>query len=99
VSVSTRDKISLQEAASFLECSDVTVQKLLCDGRLPGLKMGHSWVIPREAFVQCVNAKSISMAEDLQKEAWKEKQNRIAREYVDAMPIAVKLTGIGKHGY
>ena len=49
-------KISIQEAASFLECSDETVTSMLRDGDLPGIKPGKAWVIPLQGFYAAVES-------------------------------------------
>jgi hypothetical protein len=45
--------ISVADAASLLECSEV---KLLAEGDLPGFIAGKVWVIPSRAFIEAVNA-------------------------------------------
>jgi excisionase family DNA binding protein len=50
------EKISIAEIAEFLECTEWRVRDLLHEGRLPGLKMGKSWVVPRVALFEAVNA-------------------------------------------
>ena len=47
-------KITLTEAAEFLECTESRIQELLREGRLPGLKMGKAWVIPTALFYEYV---------------------------------------------
>ena len=47
-------KITITEAAEFLECTESRIQELLREGRLPGLKMGKSWVIPTAMFYEYV---------------------------------------------
>lgn len=49
------EKISLAEAAEFLECSEDRVLKLLRAGEVAGIKAGRDWLIPRAAFLQSVN--------------------------------------------
>lgn len=53
--MSTRDKVSIEEACQFLECEKPKLQELLREGILPGLKLGKAWVIPRVAFFDAVN--------------------------------------------
>jgi excisionase family DNA binding protein len=48
-------RISIVEAASFLECSTERVLGLLAAGTLPGIMAGRGWVIPRAAFLTAVN--------------------------------------------
>jgi excisionase family DNA binding protein len=56
---SSRDKISLQEACDFLECSHPKLKEMLHDGDIPGIKLGKAWVIPRVAFLSAVNAMAV----------------------------------------
>lgn len=53
------EKLSLEQAAEYLECSVDTVLSELRRGSLPGLKPGHSWVIPTNAFIQHVNLRAM----------------------------------------
>ncbi len=49
-------KIPVPEAAEYLECSPTRVLELLRTGVVPGVKLGQSWVIPRQAFYEAVAA-------------------------------------------
>ena len=56
---STSEKITIEEVAEFLECSEERVQDMLREGRLPGFKPGKAWVIPRVAFFDAVNVAAV----------------------------------------
>ena len=45
-----RPMLSVAEAAAILECAACTVEEMLRDGRLAGLKPGGVWIIPATAF-------------------------------------------------
>jgi excisionase family DNA binding protein len=53
---------SADEAAAILECTRASLEAHLRSGRLPGLKIGRSWVLPVDAFTQAINALAISEA-------------------------------------
>jgi excisionase family DNA binding protein len=50
-----REFIALEEIAIVLQCSEDKVLALLRAGRIPGIKPGKAWVVPRTAFVTAVN--------------------------------------------
>lgn len=52
------EKITTREAAAFLECSEETLLEELRNGRVPGLKIGKAWVIPRPAFFEAMNERA-----------------------------------------
>lgn len=54
--MSTAHKVSIQEAAGFLECSEDRVLELIREGKLAAIKAGKAWVIPRETFFEDVYA-------------------------------------------
>ncbi len=59
------EKVTIERAAEFLECTEVHVLALLRDGRLPGVKLGKSWVIPARAFFTAVSDLAIEQAAKL----------------------------------
>lgn len=54
--------MSLDQAARLLLCEEATVAEYLRAGLLPGLKFGRQWVIPRQAFLECLNALAIEQS-------------------------------------
>jgi excisionase family DNA binding protein len=66
--VSTREKVSIDEACAFLECEKPKLLELLREGVVPGLKYGKAWVIPREAFFGAMNRLACSDADKLAQE-------------------------------
>ncbi len=55
-------KIPVPEAAEYLECSPTRVLELLRTGVIPGVKLGQSWVIPRQPFYEAVAALAVAQA-------------------------------------
>ena len=77
-------KITIAQAAEFLECGERRIEELLREGRLPGLKMGQHWVIPSDSFYSAVEALSVSEAAHL------------AKHCRPTMPMVVPVTSIGR---
>ena len=77
-------KITITEAAEFLECTESRIQELLREGRLPGLKMGKSWVIPSATFYGAVEALAVSDAA------------KLSKQHRTTMPMAVPVVSIGR---
>ena len=50
-----REFITLEEIAIVLMCSEDRVLVLIREGRIPAIKPGKAWVVPRAAFVSAVN--------------------------------------------
>ncbi|MGI6102303.1 MAG: helix-turn-helix domain-containing protein [Bacillota bacterium] len=47
--------LTVQEVAEYLRVSDLTVRRMLKDGRLQGVNIGREWRIPKgelEAFIK-----------------------------------------------
>lgn len=49
------DILSTQEVAELLECESKTVEEKLRRGELPGVKLGRSWMCPRQALFETLN--------------------------------------------
>ena len=49
------DILTTHEAADLLQCQPKTVEDKLRAGELPGIKMGQSWMLPREALLDRIN--------------------------------------------
>jgi excisionase family DNA binding protein len=69
--------LSINEAAAMLECTRETLVDHLKQGSLPGLKIGRSWVLPRAAFVDAINALAVHQALERRSEA-APKRNHVA---------------------
>ncbi|WP_120966792.1 helix-turn-helix domain-containing protein [Comamonas sp. lk] len=50
------------QIASLLKCDKETAEERIRSGDLPGIKFGKSWVIPRQALLQCLNEMALSEA-------------------------------------
>ena len=55
--------IPMDEVCEYFDCKEPRVVAMLRSGELPGLKIGHAWRIPREAFWQRVNELALEEAE------------------------------------
>lgn len=74
------ERISVEEACDFLDCSASQLFKLLCSGEIPGVQYGRAWVIPKRAFIERVNSNAL---------AWKGKESTPAPPaQVEAAPVA-----------
>jgi excisionase family DNA binding protein len=56
------DLIEVSEVCQHFDCTELTVVVMLRDGRLPGVKFGRDWRIPRHAFWQRVNEMALEQA-------------------------------------
>ena len=43
---------SVQEIAQYLLCCSETVKRLLREGKLPGIKIGRRWLIPKAQLTE-----------------------------------------------
>lgn len=59
---SPEDPLTAEDAARLLRCEVGTVEEWLRDGRLVGLKLGRSWVLPRGAFFRRLDELAIEQA-------------------------------------
>jgi excisionase family DNA binding protein len=51
--------LTVSDLAELLSCDAETVAAKLINGDLPGLKIGRSWIIPKQAFLQRLNSKAL----------------------------------------
>lgn len=56
------ETVSIDEAAQLLDCEPPTIMEALRAGKLPGIKFGRGWVIPREAFFAWLNKTAVEEA-------------------------------------
>lgn len=47
--------LTADEAAALFDCETRTVEDCLRAGKLPGVKIGKSWVLPTKALLETVN--------------------------------------------
>jgi excisionase family DNA binding protein len=47
--------LTTDEVADLLECEPETVEDKLRRGELPGIKLGRSWMCPRDALMETLN--------------------------------------------
>ena len=58
--MSTADILTKDEVADMLDCEPVTVEDKARSGELPAVKIGRSWLFPREALMQRLNQMALS---------------------------------------
>lgn len=49
------DVLTTDEVADLLECEPKTIEEKLRRGELPGVKLGRSWMCPRQALLETLN--------------------------------------------
>lgn len=47
--------LTTDEVADLLECEPKTIEEKLRRGELPGVKLGRSWMCPRQALLETLN--------------------------------------------
>lgn len=60
--MNTKEKeiFTTEEAAEMMGCSPSTIEEHARNRVLPGLRMGHEWRFPREAFMKAINTLAIT---------------------------------------
>lgn len=54
------DILSKDEVASMLDCEPSTVEEKARNHELPGVKIGRSWLFPRQALMQRLNEMALA---------------------------------------
>src|SRR5882672_7194055 len=52
--------LTKEQIAELLQCDVTTVEEKARNGELPGVKVGRSWVFPREAMLQRLNEMALA---------------------------------------
>lgn len=60
MTIKMNDILTEKEVADLLDCESTTVQEKARNAELPGLKYGRSWVFPRSALMEVLNAKAMA---------------------------------------
>lgn len=60
--MTTKEKeiFTTEEAAEMMGCAPSTIEEHARNRVLPGLRMGHEWRFPREAFMKAINTLAIT---------------------------------------
>ena len=60
--MTTKEKeiFTTEEAAEMMGCSPSTIEEHARARVLPGIRMGHEWRFPREAFMKAINTLAIT---------------------------------------
>lgn len=76
----TTDKeiFTTEEAAQMMGCAPSTIEEHARARVLPGIRMGHEWRFPREAFMKAIN--TLAVTGELQRESPKRKAQAVATE-------------------
>ncbi|WP_447775685.1 helix-turn-helix domain-containing protein [Variovorax boronicumulans] len=57
------DILNKDEVANLLDCEPSTVEEKARSRELPGVKIGRSWLFPRQALLQRLNEMALAKAE------------------------------------
>ena len=52
MTVSTSNRLTIMEIARRLHIGKMAVYKMLENGVLPGIRVGHRWIVTRQAYEQ-----------------------------------------------
>lgn len=58
--MSTSDILSKEEVADMLDCEPSTVEEKARNHELPAVKIGRSWLFPRQALLQRLNEMALA---------------------------------------
>ncbi len=74
----TADKeiFTTEEAAQMMGCAPSTIEEHARARVLPGIRMGHEWRFPREAFMKAIN--TLAVTGELHRESSKRKPKATA---------------------
>jgi len=62
--VTEKPVLTVEDAATAMQCAKCTVEEMLRDGRLAGLKPGGHWIIPAAAFWRSLEALALAEAQE-----------------------------------
>ena len=76
----TPDKeiFTTEEAAQMMGCAPSTIEEHARARVLPGVRMGHEWRFPREAFMNAIN--TLAITGELHRDSPKRKVKAVATE-------------------
>ena len=78
-SMSTEKEIfTTEEAAQMMGCAPSTIEEHARARVLPGVRMGHEWRFPREAFMKAIN--TLAVTGELHRESPKRKAKAVATD-------------------
>lgn len=67
-----------EEAAQMMGCATSTIEEHARSRVLPGIRMGHEWRFPREAFMKAIN--TLAVTGELHRESPKRKPKAVATD-------------------
>ena len=59
----TDEILNKDQVAHLLDCEPSTVEEKACNHELPGVKIGRSWLFPRQALLQRLNEMALAKLE------------------------------------
>lgn len=78
--------LSKEQVAALLQCDVLTVEEKCRNGELPGVKVGRSWVFPREALLQRLNEMALA-----RRNRGPESRNALMKERIDARKPSLSM--------
>lgn len=61
----SNDILNKDEVANLLDCEPSTVEEKARNHELPGVKIGRSWLFPRQALMQRLNEMALARPEPI----------------------------------
>lgn len=71
-----KEIFTTDEAAQMMGCAPSTIEEHARNRVLPGVRMGHEWRFPREAFMKAIN--TLAVTGELHRESSKRKAKAVA---------------------
>lgn len=73
-----KEIFTTEEAAQMMGCATSTIEEHARARVLPGIRMGHEWRFPREAFMKAIN--TLAVTGELHRESSKRKPKAAATD-------------------
>lgn len=73
-----KEIFTTEEAAQMMGCAPSTIEEHARARVLPGIRMGHEWRFPREAFMKAIN--TLAVTGELHRESSKRKAKAMAAD-------------------
>ena len=71
-----KENFTTEEAAQMMGCAPSTIEEHARARVLPGIRMGHEWRFPREAFMKAIN--TLAITGELHRESPKRRPKAVA---------------------
>lgn len=73
-----KEIFTTEEVAQMMGCAPSTIEEHARNRVLPGIRMGHEWRFPREAFMKAIN--TLAVTGELHRESPKRKAKAVTTE-------------------